>query len=460
MAMGKRKPRQESLFVATDQLSQSPGHPFYQRLNALLAEAGFDRWVEQRCREYYEQDEPRGRKSIPPGVYFRMLFVGYFEGLDSQRGIAWRCADSLALRQFLGVPLGEGTPDHSTLTNTRQRLPADVFTEVFQFVLAIAAEKKLLSGKTAGVDSTTLEANAAMKSIVRKDTGEDWKAYVTRLMRAEGVIEPERGPTDEEIRRYDKKRKNKKVSNAEWQSSTDADARITKMKDGRTRLAYKAEHVVDLESDLVLAAEIGPADQADTATLADSLVVAQINLRGAGSDATIDEVAADKGYHAAETIELCDLLGVRSYIPEPRRPHPSRWADKPDEQRRAVVNNRRRVKRAKSKKLQRRRSEVVERTFAHICDTGGARRSWLRGLVDVSKRYLMAAAAHNLGRLMRLLSGIGKPKSLQGEGGLAALAQLLMARLTSIGRRLSDTTAWSADSLPRRDRIQHSWLAI
>jgi transposase len=460
MAMGKRKARQESLFIATDQLSQSPGHPFYVRLNALLAEAGFDRWVEQRCRAYYEQDEPRGRKSIPPGVYFRMLFVGYFEGLDSQRGIAWRCADSLALRQFLGVSLDEGTPDHSTLTNTRKRLPPEVFTEVFQFVLSIAADKKLLSGKTAGVDSTTLEANAAMKSIVRKDTGEDWKEYVTRLMREEGVIEPEQEPTDEEIRRYDKKRKDKKVSNAEWESATDADARITKMKDGRTHLAYKAEHVVDLKSDLVLAAEISPADHADTATLADSLMAAQINLQEAGSPATIEEVAADKGYHAADTIEMCDFLEVRSYIPEPRRPHPPKWADKPDEHRRAAVNNRRRVKRAKSKKLQRRRSEVVERTFAHICDTGGARRSWLRGLVDVSKRYLMAAAAHNLGRLMRLLSGIGKPKCLQGEGGLAALAPFLLAWRTSIGRRLTGTTAWSADSLTRRNGLQHSWLAI
>jgi transposase len=460
MAMGKRTPRQESLFIATDQLSQSPGHPFYERLNALLAEVGFDRWVERRCREYYEQAEPRGRKSIPPGVYFRMLFVGYFEGIDSQRGIAWRCADSLALRQFLGVPLDEGTPDHSTLTNTRKRLPAAVFTEVFQFVLSIAAERKLLSGKTVGADSTTLEANAAMKSIVRKDTGEDWAEYVTRLMREEGVIGPAEEPTAEAVRRYDQKRKNKTVSNAEWASSTDAAARITKMKDGRTHLAYKAEHVVDLKSDLVLAAEISPADRADTATLTDSLMEAQINLQAAGSKATIAEVAADKGYHAATTIETCDFLDVRTYIPEPRRPHRSTWADKPEAQRRAVVNNRRRVKRAKSKKLQRRRSEVVERTFAHICETGGARRSWLRGLVDVSKRYLMAAAAHNLGRLMRLLSGIGKPKGLQGGDGLAALAQRLMAWLTFPGRPQVDTTKRSADSWPRRDRIQHRWLAI
>jgi IS5 family transposase len=449
MAMGKRKPRQESLFVATDRLAQAPGHPFYQRLNALLAEAGFDRWVEQRCRKYYEQDEPRGRKSIPPGVYFRMLFVGYFEGLDSQRGIAWRCADSLALRQFLGVPLDDGTPDHSTLTNTRKRLPPEVFEEVFQFVLSIAAEKKLLSGTTAGVDSTTLEANAAMKSIVRKDTGEDWKQYVTRLMREEGVIEAEQEPTDEEVRRFDKKRKDKKVSNEEWESATDGDARIAKMKDGRTHLAYKAEHVVDLKSDLVLAAEIYPANQADTATLADSVLAAQVHLQESGSGATIDEVAADKGYHAAGTIEMCDFLEVRSYIPEPRRPHASTWTGKPDEHQRAVVNNRRRVRRDKSKKLQRRRSEVVERTFAHVCDTGGARRSWLRGIVNVTKRYLMAAAAHNLGRLMRLVSGIGKPKGLQGDGGRAALAQLLAERLRLVGTRLSDLTTRWAKSFPK-----------
>jgi transposase len=434
MAMGKRKPRQESLFVAADQLAQAPGHPFYQKLNALLDEAGFDRWVEQRCRQYYEQQEPRGRPSLPPGVYFRMLFVGYFEGLSSQRGIAWRCGDSLALRQFLGIPLDEPTPDHSTLTNTRKRLPEEVFIEVFEFVLTIAQEKKLLSGKTVGVDSTTLEANAAMKSIVRRDTGEDWKNYVTRLMREEGVIDAAHEPSAEEVRRFDKKRKNKKVSNEEWKSPTDAAARITQMKDGTTHLAYKAEHVVDLKSDLILAAEIYPADRADTATLADSVVTAQIHLKEAGSDAEIEEAAADKGYHAAGTIEMCDFLDVRTYIPEPRRRHRAKWVDKPAAFQRVVSGNRRRVKRAKGKALQRRRSEVCERTFAHICETGGSRRSWLRGLADVSKRYTIAAAAHNLGRLLRRLTGVGKPKALQGGGGLVALAQLLAARLWTGGK--------------------------
>jgi IS5 family transposase len=429
MAMGKRKARQESLFVPTHELAQAPGHPFYQKLNALLDEAGFDRWVEQRCQPYYEQEEKRGRKSVPPGIYFRMLLIGYFEGIDSQRGIAWRCADSLGLRQFLGIALDQPTPDHSTLTYTRRRLPEEVFTEVFEFVLAIAAKKKLLAAKTVGVDSTTLEANAAMKSIVRKETGEDWKEYVTRLMREQGVIEPDREPSDEEVRRFDKNRQGKKVSNEDWESPNDPDARIAKMKDGRTHLAYKAEHVVDLKNDLVLAAEIYPADCADTVTMADSLAAAQIHVQQTGSPAQIKEVAADKGYHGAETIEMCDFLEVRTYIPEPRRLHRSHWIGKSAAWQRAVYGNRRRVRRAKSKALQRRRSEVVERSFAHICDTGGARRSWLRGLVNVTKRYLLAAAAHNLGRLMRLLSGIGKPKSLQGEGGLAALVHLLLAPL-------------------------------
>jgi transposase len=424
MAMGKRKPRQESLFVTTDQLTPSAGHPFYQKLNALLAEADFDRWIERRCAASYEREEKRGQPSLPPGVYFRMLLIGYFEGLDSQRGIAWRCSDSLSLRAFLGIPLHEGTPDHSTLTNTRKRLPQEVFEEVFQFVLGIAEAKKLIAGKTVGVDSTTLEANAAMKSIVRRDTGEDWKDYVTRLMREEGVIGPEEKPSKAEVLRYDRNRKDKTVSNTEWKSEIDPDAKIARMKDGTTHLAYKAEHVVDLDSDLVLAAEIGPATAADTMTLSDSLVAAQLNLKAAGSQAVIQEAAGDKGYHAAATIEMCDFFDVRTYIPEPKTAETAKWLDKPEEQRRAALNNRSRMKRSKGKAMQRRRSEVVERTFAHICETGGSRRSHLRGLVNVTKRYLIAVAAHNLGRILRRLTGIGKPKALQGSaGGFVALRQ-------------------------------------
>jgi transposase len=429
MAMGKRKQRQEALFVMAEMLPKSDGHPFYQKLNELLAEADFDRWVERRCKAYYATEEKRGQPSLPPGVYFRMLLIGYFENIASQRGIAWRCADSLSLRQFLGIPLDETTPDHSTLTRVRKRLPPEVFDEMFQFVLSIAAKKKLLSGCSVGVDSTTLEANAAMKSIVRRDTGEDWKKYVTRLMREEGVVEAKEQPTDEEIRRYDKGRKDKKVSNTEWVSKTDPESRITKMKDGRTHLAYKSEHVVDLKTDLLLAAEIRPADQADNDTLVDSVVQAQINLQAVGSDVQIEEVAADKGYHAAATLELADSLQLRTYIPEPKHKYQSVWTDKPAEYERCVTNNRRRIRRAKSKRLQKLRSERCERSFAHVCNSGGMRRSWLKGVVDVTKRYLIAAAAHNLSRILRKLFGIGKPKALQGEGGLATLVQLLTALL-------------------------------
>jgi len=428
MAMGKRRQRQEALFVMADGLPKSAGHPFYQRLNALLAEANFDHWIERRCQRYYEQEEPRGQPSIPPGVYFRMLLVGYFEGIDSQRGIAWRCADSLSLRQFLGIPLDETTPDPKTLSNTRRRLPEEVFDEVFQFVLRIAAEKKLLSGKTVGVDSTLLEANAAMKSIVRRDTGEDWKQFVTRLMREEGVIEKNHQPTDEEVRRFDKQRKNKKVSNEEWVSPSDPASRIAQMKDGRTHLAYKAEHVVDLQSDVILAAEIYPADHADTQTLVDSVLEAVENVKQAGAETAIEEVVADKGYHAAETIELADALALRTYIPERKNKYRSRWTDKPAALKRAVYANRRRLKRAKSRQFQRWRSERCERTFAHLCDTGGMRRSWLKEVVNVSKRYLVAAAAHNLGRILRKLFGVGKPRTLQDLAALAALVQFLVRR--------------------------------
>jgi transposase len=445
MAMGKRRRRQEALFVMADGLPKSPGHPFYRKLNELLAEAEFDRWIERRCRQYYNNQEKRGQPSVPPGVYFRMLLVGYFEGIDSQRGIAWRCADSLSLRQFLGVSLDEKTPDHSTLTNTRNRLPEEVFSEVFQFVLRIAAGKKLIDGKTVGVDSTTLEANAAMKSIVRRDTSEDWKQYVTRLMREDGTIAADEEPADEEIRRYDKKRKNKRVSNDDWQSPTDPESRITKLKDGRTHLAYKAEHVVDLQSDLVLAAEIRPADHADTDTLADSVVQAQINLNESGSESQIEEVAADKGYHAAHTLELCEWLGLRTYIPELPRKHRLRWIDKPPEFQHAVLANRRRIKRDKSKRWQRLRSELCERTFAHVCNRGGMRRTWVQGVAKLAKRYLIAVAAHNLGRILYKLFGVGKPKALQGDASLAAIVYLVIvdwwSLLAACARRQSSPSA-------------------
>jgi hypothetical protein len=341
-----------------------------------------------------------------------MLFVGYFEGLDSQRGIAWRCADSLSLRAFLAIPPTEASPDHSSLTKIRKRLPEVTHEQVFARVLAIAHEKKLLRGRTVGVDSTTLEADAAMRTIVRKDTGEDYKTYLARLAKDAGI----ENPTDEDLRRFDRKRK-KKASNEEWKSATDGDSRIAKMKDGRTHLAYKAEHAVDLDSGLVLSAAVHPADQGDAATLVDSLLRTQVNLVRAGLEIEVEEAVADKGYHKSEVLSECTEWGWRTYIPEPKRKKRI-WTDKPESWRVATAANRRRVRGERSKRLQKKRGEMVERSFAHVCETGGARRTWLRGRVNVTKRYLMQVAAHNLGVVMRALFGVGKPRVLQGAGGI------------------------------------------
>lgn len=416
MALGKRKRETQGLFVATSDLPRSPGHPFYNKLNELLREAGLDEEVEKLCRPHYA--ERQGRPGIPPGVYFRMLFVGYFEGLDSQRAIAWRCSDSLALREFLGLSPTERSPDHSSLTVIRQRLPQAVHEQVFAQVVGLAETQGLLAGKTLAVDSTLIEANAAMKTIVRRDTGDDWKAYL-RKQAAEAGIE---NPTDEDLRRFDQQRKNKKVSNQEWVSSTDADSRIAKMKDGRTHLAYKVEHAVDLKTNLVVAATIHAADQGDAQTLVETVVTAQVNLVQAGSEAEVKEAVADKGYHKAETLAECAHWGIRTYIPESRRRGRRRWTDKAAELKEAVWGTRRRTRGARGKRLGRKRSEYVERSFAHVCETGGARRSWLRGLEKISKRYLMTVAAHNLGVMMRAVFGIGKPRSLQTAGAALVCA--------------------------------------
>ena len=370
-----------------------------------------------------------------------MLLVGYFEGLQSQRGIAWRSSDSLSVRSFLGLALGDSSPDHSSLTRVRKRLPLDVHEEVFKYVLRIAIEKKLLKGKTVAVDATTLEANAAMKSIVRKDTGEDYTAYLRRLAEVEGLEEP----TDEDLRRFDKKRKGKKTSNKEWESSSDPDSRVTKMKDGRTHLAYKAENTVDLDSDIIVSADVYHGDHADNDTMTISVVNAQRNLLESGSEAEIEEIVADKGYHKAQTLSDVKAMGLRTYIPEPDMKHRRRWTDKPQEYKDAVYANRRRVRGSRSKKLQRLRSEYVERSFAHICETGGGRRAWLRGLEDVSKRYLIQAAARNLGTILRKLFGVGTPRALQGslgfDFGLICVSWAPFRRLFRDGARMMSSCA-------------------
>jgi len=278
-----------------------------------------------------------------------MLFAGYFEGIQSQRGIAWRCSDSLSLREFLGLGTTDESPHHSSLTRVRKRLPQEVHHAVFEFVLRVAIEKGMLKGKTVAVDATTLEANAAMKSIVRKDTGEDYKEYLRRLAEAEGIEDP----SDEDLRRFDKKRKGKKTSNQDWESSTDPDSRITKMKDGRTHLAYKAENTVDLDTDIIVGADVYHGDRGDTDTLSESVVHTQETLINCEVEESIEEIVADKGYHSAKSLRDLEVLGLRSYIPEPDRNYDRRWTDKLEGQKEAVYSNRRRVRGKRSKRLQR-----------------------------------------------------------------------------------------------------------
>jgi len=445
MGMGRRaRERQGEFWVATGSLPNVPQHIFYDKLNAILADGDFDDFVEELCEPFYADNI--GRPGIPPGVYFRMLFVGYFEGIDSQRGIAWRCADSRSLAQFLGYGQNEATPDHSSLTRIRDRLPLEIHEQVFACVLSLADDHQLLAGKTVAVDSTYLEANAAMKSIVRKETGEDWKEYVRRLAAEEGIDID----NDEDLRKYDKNRSGKKVPNAEWESATDGDARIAKMKDSRTHLAYKAEHTIDLESEFILDASVYHADEADSATLLTSIEAAQHNLFEAQVYRELEEVVADKGYHKNETLADCrrwNYWGLRTYIPEPDSQFERRWTDKPPEQKEAVYANRRRMSGNRGQRLQKKRSEFVERSFAHVCETGGARRTWLRGLEKINKRYNIHVAAHNLGLLMRKLFGIGKPRCLQGGSVLIDLCQFAKTTIQNVLSRI-----WNM-SMPRQQKL-------
>lgn len=415
MAMGRRKKaRQQLLWVAAAKLERAPGHPFYSKLNGLLARHGFDEFVEALCQAHYA--EQMGRPSVPPGVFFRMLFVGYFEGIGSERGIAWRVADSMSLREFIGYELSQSTPDHSTISRTRRMLPKEIYDAVFAKVLEIVAQAGLLRASTIGVDATTLEANAAMRSIVRRESGATYEEYVTELARAEGIEEPSR----EDLARVDRKRK-RKGSNDDWKHPHDPDARITKMKDGRTHLAHKAEHAVDMETGAVIAVTVQPADRGDTSSLEETLNEVEAVLeRVLANEETwshlpkplVAELVMDKGYHSNAVLTRCREDGVRTYVSEPKRGR-RRWKGKAREQR-AVYANRRRVRGRRGRALLRKRGEMLERPMAHAYETGGMRRTHVRGHRNIEKRLLLHHAALNLGLVMRALHRCGTPRGVQG----------------------------------------------
>ena len=432
MAMGIREGEQSPLWVVTADLPKSPGHPFYVRLNALLDAHDFDRFVEKKCRRFYAKR--MGRPSLTPGRYCRLLLLGYFEGIDSERGIAWRATDSLAIRSFLGLGVNDVTPDHSTISRTRRLIDLETHREVFTWVQQRLVDAELLKGKTIGIDATTLEANAAMRSIVRRDTGETYQEFLTRLAKASGI----ETPTREDLARVDRKRKKKKkTSNKDWTNPTDPDAKVAKMKDGRTHLAHKVEHAVDLETGAIVAVTLQGADQGDTTTIVATATAAAEQVEDAQAGVTepqpLEEIIADKGYHSNQTMVDLDAVHIRTYIAEPDRGRRD-WSEEPDAQA-PVYGNRRRIRGRRGRRLMRQRGERIERSFAHLYETGGMRRTHLRGHTNILKRLLIHAGGFNLGLVMRHQIGVGTPRGLQGR--VAAVIATLWVFLGVHRRRLT-----------------------
>jgi transposase len=428
MAMGKRPEHpQTQIWLEAQSLAKGPGHPFYLKLNEVLARHGFDDFVESLVAKFYS---PRlGRPSLPPAVYFRCLLIGFFEGIDSERGIGWRVADSLALRGFLGLSWTDSPPDHSTISRNRRLIDVEAHREAFTWVLGVLAKEGLLKGKTLGIDATTLEANAALRSIVRRDTGESYNEFLKGLAKASGI----ETPTREDLSKLDRKRA-KKGSNQDWKNPHDPDAKITKMKDGRTHLAHKAEHAVDMETGAVVAVTLQPADRSDAESLEATLEEAMGEMSDVSeddeadkalSDEVLAEIVADKGYHSNAVLVPRQDLGIRTYISEPKRGRRN-WQSKAAEKK-AVYANRRRVRGDRGKRLLRRRGELIERSFAHCYETGRMRRTHLRGHANILKRLLVHVAAFNLGLVMRKAFGVGTPRALQARR--AALSRLVYAIL-------------------------------
>jgi len=463
MSLGKRgaNERQEPIWIEAASLATPVGHPFYERLNRLLDKRGFDAFAENACLSFYAKV---GRPGLAPGVYFRALLVGYFEGIDSERGIAWRTADSLALRSFLGFELSQATPDHSTISRTRRLIDVETHRKVFLWVLGMLAEEGLLKGNTVAIDGTTLEANAALRSIVRRDTGEAYEEFLKGLAKESGI----ETPTREQLARLDRKR-NKKGSNADWKNPHDPDAQITKMKDGRTHLAHKAEHAVDLETGAVLAVTLQPATAGDTHTLPETLTQCGEHIREVAVETSYEagpgqlnpdgpaELVLDKGYHSSDVLVILKEAEVRSYCSEPDRGRRN-WIGK-EEEKAAVYQNRRRIRGARGKRLLRQRGERVERSFAHMYETGALRRTHLRRHDNIIKRLMIHAGAFNLGLVMRKLSACGTPRGLQGR--IVALFFVLRHIGTAELRRFCRPSGKSGRSLSinvsrRVLRTQHS----
>ena len=433
--MGKKgtRDRQASMWVATADLPKSAGHPFYARLNRVLDDAGFDTFVEAQCAPFYA--DGIGRPSLAPGRYVRLLLLGYFEGLDSERAIAWRAADSLSIRQFLDFALHEAPPDHSTLSRTRRLIDVETHQAVFTWVLQRLADAHLVEGHTIGIDATTLEANAAMRSIVRRDTGDAYEAWLTRLAEASGIATPTRA----ELARFDRKRK-KKGSNEAWTNPHDPDAKITKMKDGRTHLAHTAEHAVDLETGAIVGVTVQDADAGDTTTMVETLIEAADQLAAVDGASGVAEVVGDKGYHSNETMVGCADLGVRSYVSEPDRGR-RKWKGKAAAKK-AVYANRRRIRGHRGQRLLRQARGHAEEGrigFPARRSPGKARRG--SSQAGCHRRATMRAPRPRRGAM-------GPHKRPRGVRGAAPSKE---AEATPPAGRPSVPVSWRGVRLARRD---------
>jgi transposase len=400
---------QQSLWLPTAEIVSTPANGFYQKLDEALASFGFGDKVRALCEPFYCSDESAGgRPGIDPEVYFKMLLVGFFENLPSERGIAARCGDSLSIRQFLHYSLRETTPHHSSFTRIRQRLECSVYDDVFGLTLAALKEHKLFKGKNIAIDASTIEANASLKSLEHRMTGEAYRQYVKRLAEEAGV------DTDDPaaVSRFDKKRPGRKTSNKDWQNPHDPDAKIGPTKRGAMRMIYKPENIVDLDTGAILDVDIRPGDEADTHELAEKIFSAEERVNTAiGNDPDtklFESATGDKGYYSVGELGELRAEGIRINIKDPID---NRRIDKLNEDDRATVRSAQRTtSSASGKDLMKRRGMHLERSFEHMLDAGGGRRTTLRGRANILKRYRIQAMGYNLSLLMRMLVGVGTPK--------------------------------------------------
>jgi transposase len=410
---------QPELFVPSIRLVQPATTSFYSKLEQTLASFGFSKQVRQLCAAAYS-DSGRGRPGVDPAVYFKMLMIGFFENIASERGIAERCNDSISIRFFLGYDLTQTTPDHSTLSVIRDRLGEETYQKVFLLILSALQEHGLLKGQNVGIDASVIEANAALKSLINRDTEEAYWDYVRRLASENGV-----NPQDSEaVRQFDRKRP-KKMSNDDWQNPHDPDAKIGPTKAGAIDMIYKPEHTVDLDTGAILQAEVRLGHEADQKDLAVHVLQAQENINQAqdrpADSLTIESATADKGYYAVVEMKQLQQEGIRTVISDPIKNR--KLENLSPAEAKAVRQARRSVGSESGQQLLKKRGMHLERSFAHLLDAGGTRRTTLRGLENLNKRFKLAAAIYNLSQLMRALWGVGTPK--QWAAGVKTLGWIL-----------------------------------